>query len=121
MRPAAAQTRMSIYELPIVFDTLPAGMNADQVAAALSAELHRPFYRTDAPLHRTPLLRPWTKPAMRPLAERFAAENQGSAFPHADYLYEHVVVTHHSALLGAEQDMADIALAIGKVAGTSRL
>ena len=110
------QTRTSIYELPFVFDVLPAEMTAAGVAAALTAELGRPFYLTDAPLHRTPLLRPWTKPTMAPLAAAFLECNLQRTYPNADHLFEHVVVTHHSALLGEERDMADIAAAIAKVA-----
>lgn len=116
LHPPQAQTRTSIYELPIVFDVLPAGMTADDVAAALTAELGKPFYRTDAPLHRTPLLQPSTKPALAPLAREFAHHHRDRQFPHSDYLYDHVVVTHHSTLLGDERDMADIAAAVGKVA-----
>jgi L-glutamine:2-deoxy-scyllo-inosose/3-amino-2,3-dideoxy-scyllo-inosose aminotransferase len=115
LRPSRAQNRMSLFELPIIFDPLPAGLDSGQIGTILTAELSRPFYRTDAPLHRTPLFQPWTKPALAPLAAEFRARHAGREFPQADYLFDHSVVTHHSTLLGGERDMADIAAAIAKV------
>ena len=114
-RPPAQPTRMSIYELPIVFDVLPPGMTAADVAAALTAELGKSFYLTDAPLHRSPLLRPWNKPTLAPLTRAFLEHHEGRTFPNSDFYFEHSVVTHHSTLLGDERDMADIAAAITKV------
>jgi L-glutamine:2-deoxy-scyllo-inosose/3-amino-2,3-dideoxy-scyllo-inosose aminotransferase len=116
VRPSAPQTRMSLYELPVLFDALPPGMTSADVARALTAELNQPFYLTDTPLHRSPLLRPWTKSTLAPLAEEFVALHRVRMFPHSDVFYDRAVVTHHSTLLGDEQDMADIAAAIGKVA-----
>jgi dTDP-4-amino-4,6-dideoxygalactose transaminase len=115
-RPAGGQTRMSVYEVPVVFDNLPVGMTNADVAAALTAELHTTFYVTDTPLHVTPLLRPWTKSTLGPLADQFAVLHQGRTFPNATRFFTHSVVTHHSSLLGDESDMADIAAAVAKVA-----
>jgi L-glutamine:2-deoxy-scyllo-inosose/3-amino-2,3-dideoxy-scyllo-inosose aminotransferase len=109
------QTRLSIYELPIVFDPLPDGMTNGDVAAALSAELHTLFYPPREPLNRSRLLRPWTKPTLAPLAERFVAEHRDRVYPNAEYLVGHAVLTHHSTLLGSEQDVADLAEAVAKV------
>lgn len=114
--PAEAQTKMSMYEATIVFDDLPHGMTNEDVAHALSLELGRRFYVTDTPLHRSPLLRPWTKPALAPLAERFTSLHRGRTYPNTDYLANHSVQTHHSAFLGDERDMADIADAVVKIA-----
>jgi len=116
LRPASEQNRMSIYELPIIFDPLPGRMTAAEIGAALTAELGKPFYLTDAPLHRSPLFQPWTKRALTPLAEEFQAYHADRQFPNADYFYDHAVVTHHSTLLAQERDMADIAAAVAKVA-----
>ncbi|WP_173139556.1 DegT/DnrJ/EryC1/StrS family aminotransferase [Kibdelosporangium persicum] len=116
LRPAPAQTRMSIYEVPFVFDRLPEGMTNADIARALTAELHTSFYITDTPLHVTPLLRPWTKSTLAPLADQFVALHRDRTFPNASRFYEHSVVTHHSTLLGSEPDMADIAAAVAKVA-----
>jgi dTDP-4-amino-4,6-dideoxygalactose transaminase len=121
LRPAPEQDRMSIYELPVIFDPLPDGMDNRQLARALTAELGVPFYLTDTPLHRSRLLRPWTKSTMLPLAGQFLELNRDRSFPHADYLFDHAVVTHHSTLLGNEQDMADIAAAIAKVVQLCRV
>jgi dTDP-4-amino-4,6-dideoxygalactose transaminase len=113
--PAPGQTRMSLYELPILFSALPPGMTSGDVARALTAELHRSFYLTDTPLHRSPLLRPWTKRTLAPLTREFEALHKERSFPVADSFYDRAVVTHHSTLLGDERDMADIAAALGKV------
>ncbi|SCF33317.1 dTDP-4-amino-4,6-dideoxygalactose transaminase [Micromonospora marina] len=115
LRPAAEQTRLSIYEGTIVFDELPAGMDNTAVAAALTAELGRRFYCTDEPLHRSRLLQPWTKPLLAPLAERFAAIHRGRTYPNTEWLAAHTVQTHHSTFLGTGPDMEDIAAAVAKV------
>jgi L-glutamine:2-deoxy-scyllo-inosose/3-amino-2,3-dideoxy-scyllo-inosose aminotransferase len=116
VRPPAEQSKQSIFELPVVFEALPPGMGAPDAAAALTAELATPFYVTDMPLHRSPLLRPWTKPALAPLAREFVACHRDRTFPATDHLFEHAVLTHHSTLLGDERDMHDVAAAIEKVA-----
>jgi dTDP-4-amino-4,6-dideoxygalactose transaminase len=115
LEPPPPQTKMSIYEATLVFEQLPAGMTNQDVAAALTAELGTRFYITDTPLHRSPLLRPWTKPALAPLTERFLACHRGRQYPNADLLADSVVQTHHSTFLGDDRDMADIADAIAKV------
>lgn len=117
LTPDARQNRMSIYEPTLVFDGFAPGVTNQDVATALSAELGRSFYLTDTPLHRSPLLCPGTKPALRPLVERFDELNRGRVFPGTDHLATHTVQTHHSAFLGSEQDMDDIAEAVAKVSG----
>src|SRR6266498_2887207 len=109
------QTKMSIYELPLIFEHLPRGMTVERLGNALSAELGTSFYPTDAPLHLSPLLRPWNKGTLRPLTEEFMHLHEGRAFPNADFFGTHAVVTHHSTLLGDERDMSDIASAVVKV------
>jgi dTDP-4-amino-4,6-dideoxygalactose transaminase len=118
LRRRPEQDALSLYEVPIVFDPLPPGRDNAWVAAALTAELGVRVYTPRVPLHRSPLLRPSTKPALRPLAEAFAARHRGRQFPGAEYLSAHAVLLHHSAFLGDEQDMADLADAVGKVAET---
>ncbi len=120
LRHRREQTRLSIYEAALIFDPLPVGMSNSQVADAVTAELHTRFYAPREPLHRSPLLRPWSKPALRPLAERFRAYHQDRTYPHADHLSSHAVLTHHSTFLGTEQDMIDIAEAIAKVVAYSQ-
>ncbi|TYK52398.1 DegT/DnrJ/EryC1/StrS family aminotransferase [Actinomadura decatromicini] len=115
LTPAPEQTRLAIYEATFIFDDLPRGVTNQDIATALSAELGRGFYLTDTPLHRSPLLRPWTKPTLKPLADRFADLHRGRRYPVTDHIATHCVQTHHSALLGDATDMNDIAEAIDKV------
>ncbi len=115
LQPHPQQTKMSIYELPLIFEHLPRGMTVERLGNALSAELGTSFYPTDAPLHLSPLLRPWNKGTLRPLTEEFMHLHEGRAFPNADFFGTHAVVTHHSTLLGDERDMSDIASAVVKV------
>jgi dTDP-4-amino-4,6-dideoxygalactose transaminase len=115
LRHRTEQTRISIYEAVLVFDPLPVGTTNTWIAAALSAELGMRCYPPREPLGRSRLLCPWTKSSLRPLADRFAAIHQDRTYPNADFLSQHAVLIHHSAFLGSEQDMTDIAAAIGKV------
>ncbi|GAA3733665.1 3-amino-5-hydroxybenzoate synthase [Plantactinospora mayteni] len=114
------QDRVSLYEVPVVFDPLPPHRDNSWVAAALTAEVGMRAYPPRAPLQRSPLLRPWTKPALAPLSERFVARHRGRVFPGADRLARHAVLLHHSAFLGPESDMLDLARGIAKVAGHLR-
>ncbi len=116
LRPPAQQTRLSVYEAPIIFDTMPDGWSNADVARALTAELGVRFYPPREPLDRSRLLRPATKPALAPLTKRFHELLRGLQFPHAERMSRHAVLTHHSTFLGDEQDMADIATAVAKVA-----
>lgn len=119
LRAAPRQTRLSIYEAPIIFDTLPAGKSNADVAGALTAELGVAFYPPREPLDRSRLLRPSTKPALEPLARRYHELQRGRRYPNAEWLAGHAVLTHHSTFLGDESDMADIATAIIKVTTAS--
>ncbi|GIF06888.1 DegT/DnrJ/EryC1/StrS family aminotransferase [Actinoplanes siamensis] len=110
------QDALSLYEVPIIFDPLPAGSGNTWAAAALTAEISMRAYPPRAPLHRSPLLQPWKKSTIAGLAGRFAARHRDRVFPHAEYLARHAVLLHHSAFLGAERDMRDLARAVAKVA-----
>jgi dTDP-4-amino-4,6-dideoxygalactose transaminase len=112
----AEQDVLSLYEVPIIFDPLPAGQDNAWVAAAITAEIGMRAYPPRVPLHRSPLLRPWTKPTLAPLAERFTARHRGRRYPGAEHLARHAVLLHHSAFLGPEDDMRDLAQAVTKVA-----
>jgi L-glutamine:2-deoxy-scyllo-inosose/3-amino-2,3-dideoxy-scyllo-inosose aminotransferase len=115
LRHRTEQTKMSIYEAALLFDPLPAGTTNAWIAGALSAELGVRCYPPREPLDRSRLLRPWTKPALRPLAERYLALHKGRTYPNAEHLSQHAVLFPHSAFLGQERDMADIASAVAKV------
>lgn len=111
-----AQDRLSLYEVPLIFDPLPQGATNAWAADALTAELGMRAYPPRPPLSRSPLLAPWRKSTLAPLAEAFKARNDGRRFPGAEYLAAHAVLMHHSAFLGTEEDMVDIAAAAAKVA-----
>jgi L-glutamine:2-deoxy-scyllo-inosose/3-amino-2,3-dideoxy-scyllo-inosose aminotransferase len=113
--PHPRQTAMSIYELPFIFDDLPPGVTTAQLARALTAELGTECYLTDEPLNTSRLLRPWTKPTLRPLADEFVRLHRDRAYPHAEFFGRNTVVIHHSALLGTERDLRDIGAALDKV------
>ena len=115
LRPRAEQTRLSIFEVPFIFEELPGDLSRAGAAEALTAELGTRFYQTDLPLHRSPLFRPERKPSIADLANDFASLHSDRQFARADYLFDHSVVTHHSTLLGDESDMVDIARAVAKV------
>ncbi|MCC2333041.1 DegT/DnrJ/EryC1/StrS family aminotransferase [Cellulomonas wangsupingiae] len=115
LQPPPAQTRMSIYEATVVFDALPADVSTARLGEALTAELGRRFYPTDAPLHRSPLLQPGSKAALGPLAERFVELHRGRTYPGCDQIAGRCVQTHHSTFLGDGDDMQDIAAAVTKV------
>ncbi|GGL95631.1 3-amino-5-hydroxybenzoate synthase [Streptomyces fumigatiscleroticus] len=110
-----AQDRLSLYEVPLVFDPLPPQRTNAWVASALTAELGMRAYPPRSPLSRSRLLAPRLKPTLAPLAERFTERNAGRRFPGAEYLSQHAVLLHHSAFLGNEEDMSDIADAVRKI------
>lgn len=116
LRHRREQDHLSLYEVPVIFDPLPADVDNSWVAGALTAEIGMRAYPPRVPLHRSRLLQPWTKQTLAPLTERFVALNRGRAFPGAEYLASHSVLLHHSAFLGTEDDMADLATAVAKVA-----
>ena len=115
LRPRPEQTVGSIYEAAFVVEPLPKGVTNLDVADALTAELGVRWKVPNAPLHRSRMLRPQTKPSLRPLAERFTARHDGMIFEGAEFLATHAVTTHHSTFLGTGEDMADIAAAFDKV------
>ncbi|MGP2436212.1 DegT/DnrJ/EryC1/StrS family aminotransferase [Streptomyces sp. JW3] len=109
------QDRLSLYEVPLILDPLPEGRDNAWAAQALSAELRTHVYTPRTPLSRSALLRPWTKPTIAPLADRFVALHRDRGYPGAEYVAGHAVVLHHSAFLGPPTDMDDIAEAVAKV------
>jgi L-glutamine:2-deoxy-scyllo-inosose/3-amino-2,3-dideoxy-scyllo-inosose aminotransferase len=109
--------RRSIYEFGIRFEPGTFGATPGaQVGRALSAELRRPVYPPDVPLHRSILFRPETK-------RRFAAawdaggrdRAVGRDYPGAEQYHATTLLLHHSALLGRSDDVADIVAALDKV------
>ncbi|MEV5886663.1 DegT/DnrJ/EryC1/StrS family aminotransferase [Streptomyces sp. NPDC052020] len=109
------QDRLSLYEVPLVFDPLPRERTNAWVASALTAEMGMRAYPPRPPLSRSRLLAPWLKPTLTPLAEHFTKRNAGRRFAGAEYLSNHAVLLHHSAFLGTEEDMSDIADAVKKI------
>jgi L-glutamine:2-deoxy-scyllo-inosose/3-amino-2,3-dideoxy-scyllo-inosose aminotransferase len=116
LRHSPKQDALSLYEVPIVFDRLPAGVDNEWLAMAVERELGLRAYPPRTPLHRSPLLRPQTKATLGPLAEKFAALHRDRTYPGAEYLAAHAIQVHHSTFLGVEEDMVDLAAAVAKVA-----
>jgi L-glutamine:2-deoxy-scyllo-inosose/3-amino-2,3-dideoxy-scyllo-inosose aminotransferase len=111
-----SQDTLSLYEVPLVFESLPEGFDNAWVATALTAELGVRAYTPRPPLARSRLLEPWRKSTLAPLAERFTKRHAGRSYRGAEHLAGHSVLLHHSAFLGDEDDMVDIAAAAAKVA-----
>lgn len=119
LRRSPKQDRLSLYEVPLIFDPLPVGVDNTWLAIALTSELGFRAYPPRVPLDRSPLLRPSTKPGLRPLAIQFAERHRGRQFPGAEWLSAHSILLHHSAFLGPASDMQDIADAVVKVAAVT--
>ena len=113
---APQQDALSLYEVPIIFERLDGEHDNAWAAAAVTAEIGMRAYPPRVPLHRSPLLRPWTKPTLSTLATRFVERHRDKQFPHAEYLARKAVLLHHSTFLGDETDMRHLAAAVGKVA-----
>ncbi|THV37629.1 DegT/DnrJ/EryC1/StrS family aminotransferase [Glycomyces buryatensis] len=111
-----SQDKLSLYEVPLVFEGFPEGIDKSWAATALTAELGVRVYTPRPPLARSRLLEPWRKSTLAPLAEQFVKRHADRAYPGADHLAAHAVLLHHSVFLGGEEDMADIAAAAAKVA-----
>ncbi|MGK8504500.1 DegT/DnrJ/EryC1/StrS family aminotransferase [Nocardia asiatica] len=120
LQPRPEQTRMSMYQGMLIFDSMPAGMSNARIAEALTAELGVLFHTPRPPLHRSRLLQPWTKPGIAPLARRFQQLNASREYPNSEHLWQHAVLTHHSTFLGEEEDMVDIAAAVRKILRSGR-
>ncbi|MGY5310730.1 DegT/DnrJ/EryC1/StrS family aminotransferase [Nocardia gipuzkoensis] len=110
-------TARAIYEYGLqIKDNLLRKRTIDEVADALSAELGMRVYPPRVPLHRSVLLRPHTKKRYLALWKA-ALEREGirGAYPGADDYRERTILFHHSALLGSEADVHDIAQSLNKV------
>jgi L-glutamine:2-deoxy-scyllo-inosose/3-amino-2,3-dideoxy-scyllo-inosose aminotransferase len=119
LQQSPAQDRLSLYEVPILFDDLPPGADNAWLAAALTEELKIRAYTPRPPLHRSRLLQPSTKSTLKPLSRLFHEHNDNRVFPGAEWLAGHAVLLHHSAFLGPPEDMRDIANAVAKVAAAA--
>ncbi|WP_051707205.1 MULTISPECIES: DegT/DnrJ/EryC1/StrS family aminotransferase [unclassified Streptomyces] len=112
------QDELSLYEVPLVFHD-SAWPNA-RIAEEMSRELGVRVYTPREPLDRSPLLRPDSKPGLRPLAERFNRRNAGRRFPGAAHLSSSAVLLHHSAFLGGEDSMHALGDAVRALAARVR-
>ncbi|WP_194852905.1 DegT/DnrJ/EryC1/StrS aminotransferase family protein [Nocardia sp. SYP-A9097] len=113
--PVPAQVdRRAVYEYGIRFEPGTFGTApVEHVAAALTAELGTKVYPPRAPLPRSNLLRPQSKPRFA----RFWDDDRafGRTFPGAEHYREHTLLLHHSVLLGERADIDDILTALAKV------
>jgi dTDP-4-amino-4,6-dideoxygalactose transaminase len=99
----------SIYEYGVFLDG-----TFDRVLArsALTAELGFAVYEMDAPIHRSPLYIPATKPG---LATKGHLQALNSSFPIAEAAHMDLAMIHHSIFLVEKQRMNEIADAFEKV------
>lgn len=108
--------RRAVYEYGI--RVRPGAFGAtgiDTVAAALTAELGTKVYPPRAPLHRSVLLRPHTKPRFAATWAATIDRAAGRDYPGADHYRDHTLLMHHSVLLGDHRDVADVLTALDKV------
>lgn len=99
----------SVYEYGVFFD---AAIDARFARAALSAEIGCPVYEMDAPIHRSPIYIPDTKPGFAS-PEHIAALS--GTFPVAEAAHACLAMIHHGTLLVEKQRMGEIAVAFEKV------
>lgn len=113
----AGTDRRSIYEYGIRFRPGTFGdAPVDRVAEALEAELGRAVYPPDVPLYRSPLFRPETTPRYRQVWRDVARKRAiGRDYPSAESFRSTTLLIHHSALLGDDEDVADVLAALEKV------
>jgi L-glutamine:2-deoxy-scyllo-inosose/3-amino-2,3-dideoxy-scyllo-inosose aminotransferase len=109
VRPHPKLRLRSVYEYGVFLDG-----DVDRVLArtALTAELGTPVYEMDAPIHRSRLYRPETKPRFRSVYED--SRNHGE-FPVAEDAHRCLAMIHHSVLLEHERRMPVIVAAFEKV------
>jgi dTDP-4-amino-4,6-dideoxygalactose transaminase len=109
--------RRTVYEYIVRLDPQVLGACPNEwFCQALQAETGLRFYPPDAPLHRSPLYRPETKPKlMSDPARRQALDTEPLSFPVAEAAHKSGVVCHHAAFLGGRSDVDDIASAFAKV------
>jgi L-glutamine:2-deoxy-scyllo-inosose/3-amino-2,3-dideoxy-scyllo-inosose aminotransferase len=118
LRRDARQDELSVYEAPIKF---PVGAwSTERIAAELTTRLGVHVYLPREPLARSCLLQPATKSTLGPLAQHFAHRNAGRIFPGAEHIATRSVMLHHSAFLGAPDDVQIIATEVAAVAALAR-
>ncbi|ORW34425.1 DegT/DnrJ/EryC1/StrS family aminotransferase [Mycobacterium nebraskense] len=119
LRPLARPAQL---ELPSVFaygvrrdpDAF-AGAPTDLVCAAVAAELGVRVHRADRPLHQNRLYCPETKPRYRWLRDRLRPP-VGTRFPHAEQLYDNLMLLPHRVLLSSPTGLEAVVAAFDKVA-----
>jgi len=114
---ADAADQATFYRLCCRFDErVLTTHDAAAIADALTMELRLPVERIDAPLNDHPLYRPLLAPQVA-AAPAYAARVDPARFalPHAHAAYRTCVGLPHNALLGDDNDVADIVTAIRKV------
>lgn len=110
LRRNPCQDELSLYEVPIRFGTAPGG--AAGIARELTRRTGANFYMPRVPLHRSALLRPWTKRGLTPLADRFVALHRDRAYPNAESIAACSVLLHHSAFLASEPEILGLTEAV---------
>jgi dTDP-4-amino-4,6-dideoxygalactose transaminase len=108
---------VTLYHFPFLLDPQHfAGLSNEVIAAALSAELGLRVQTPYKPLTHHPLYTPLaTRRIPDSQAYRDALQPNKYACPNADWLSRHLLLIHHAAFLGDQEDMHYIAAAFEKV------
>ncbi|MGH3301542.1 MAG: DegT/DnrJ/EryC1/StrS family aminotransferase [Streptosporangiaceae bacterium] len=117
VRPASPYAQRSIYELALRVDRRVLDRTSlERMSCALTAELQRSVYITDAPLFDSLLFRPHTLGRYRAAwTQEGLARSFGRQFPGTVAYAASTLLIHHSALLGDERDVKDLVDALLKV------
>ncbi|UXA15837.1 aminotransferase class I/II-fold pyridoxal phosphate-dependent enzyme (plasmid) [Mycobacterium sp. SMC-8] len=99
----------SVYEYGVFLD---GAIDVPLARTALIAELGFPVYEMDAPIHRSPIYVPATKPGF---ASRKHLTSLSDRFPVAEAAHERLAMIHHGTLLVDKPRMNEIADAFQKV------
>lgn len=102
--------RYAVRREPSAFGARPTAA----VCAALSAELGVRVNQTDRPLHRNVLYCPQTKERHRWIWDRLQSDSS-QTFPHAERMFEQLILVPHNVLLSDSDDLTDVVKAFEKV------
>lgn len=108
--PLLQQTKLSIYEVPIRFNTMR--RPTDNLIEKLRVQTGVKFYRPRHALVGSALLQPSSKSSAVELALDFDDVHRDRVFPNANEMAESAILIHHSALLASNDEMNRLLMAL---------